>query len=269
MATTNKPKEVAIKKRAQIDKAMQVMMVAVGAAAVVLGCSIVLSIYFVKWIMFNAKVIGEKDRIIGDFKTIQNNVSALSSNIEVLSGDENLEVVARVRENRCMAIDGSPIDTENNIGLSRICSALRVIPDALPATQNPEAVYASLNKLFLETKDESGKPVEPESITPGNIGDMYGIELAEGLNLVPVALLIENTAITARAVLDTIERSIRNYDVMSATIAWRSSSVGMTMADMIELRGNVVAYYSDGVEAMLKQLTIYADDKRAGTGGGG
>jgi len=266
MATTSKPKEVAIKKRAQIDKAMQVMMIAVGAAAVVLGCSIVLSVYFVKWIVFNTKVIGEKDRIIRDFKTIQSNVDELSSNIEVLSENENLEVVARVRENRCMTIDGSPIDVTDNIGLSRICSALRVIPDALPATQNPEAVYASLNKLFLETESETGAPVEPESITPGNIGDMYGLELAEGLNVVPAALLIENTAITTRAVLDTIERSIRNYDIISATIGWRSSSAGMAMTDMIELRGNVVAYYSDAVEAVLKQLTIYADDSKAGGG---
>ncbi|MCL1839831.1 hypothetical protein FWF89_02415 [Candidatus Saccharibacteria bacterium] len=259
-------KEVAIKKRAQIDKATQTMLIAVGLASVVLGCAMVLSVYFIKWIIFNTKVIAEKDAIIKDFETVQKNVVTLASNVEALSENENLEVVARVRENRCMTIDGGPVDTGNNIELSRICSALRVIPDALPSVQNNEAVYASLNKLFLETKDEFGDPVEPESITPGSGSGAYGLEIPEGLGVIPVALLIENTAVTTRAVLDTIERSIRNYDVLTATIAWRSSGEGGLMTDMIELRGNAAAYYSTAVEAVLKTKTIYADDSK-NTGG--
>ena len=263
---TNKPKEVAIKKRAQIDKATQNMMVAVGLASVILGTALVLSVYFIKWIVFNTSVIAAKDEVIKDYKIIQDNIGELATNVKALSEDEGLEVVARVRENRCVTVGGGLVDMTDNIGLSRICSALRVIPDALPATQNNEAVFASLNKLFLETMDEKGRPVEPESITPG-AGGSIGANSIPGLNAISVALLIENTAVTTRAVLDTIERSIRNYDILSAQIAWRSSGEGSKMTDMIELRGNAVAYYVDAVEAALQTKTIYADSSKNGTGG--
>jgi hypothetical protein len=259
-------KEVAIQKRAQIDKATQTMLIAVGLASVVLGCAIVLSVYFVKWITFNAKVIGEKDLIIKDLEVIQANVGRLADNVNILSENENLEVMARVRENRCVTFDGDPIDTTNNVELARVCSALRVIPDALPATQNNEGAYASLNKLFLETRNEAGNPVEPESIGPGGSGGA-GVSLESGLNAIPVSLLIENTAFTTRAVLDTIERSIRNYDIQAVTIAWRDSS-------RIELRGNAVAYWSDAVTVGLKKKIVYADKNKVtspggvGTGGG-
>ena len=261
-------KEVAIKKRAMIDSATQTMLLAVCLASIALGCALVLSIYFTKWIVFNTKVIAEKGMVIEDFKTVQNNIRTLTANVDELADNENLEVVARVRENRCTALGGGAIDTTNNLELSRICSALRVIPDALPSTQNNEAVYASLNKLFLETKNEGGTPVEPEYIGSGN-EDVYGLNLPAGLNATPVALLIENTAFTTRAVLDTVERSIRNYDILKAMITWRrSGEEGSVLTDMIELRGNAVAYYTDAMVVTLKTKTIYADDeKNANTAG--
>lgn len=260
-------KEVAIQKRAQIDKATTHMLVAVGAASIILGSAIVLSVYFVKWITFNSKVIGEKDLIIDDFKTIQNNVAELSRNVDALSENEDLEVVGRVRENRCMDVDGNPVDTTDRIEIARICTALRVIPDALPSTRNDEAVYASLNKLFLETKDEAGNSIEPESISPGTSSGGSSSDASIGMGTIPVSLSIGNSSVITRAVLDTIERSIRNYDILNATIAWRSSSTDGE-ADMIELRGSAVAYYSDSVSAELKTKTIYADDSKRSTVGG-
>ena len=253
-------KEVAIKKRAQIDKATQNMFIAVCAASIVLGAAIVLSIYFIKWMVFNARVIGEKSQIITDYKTIQGNVEKLAENVQMLSENENLEVVARARENQCMNFTSSAVDTPDRIELARICSALRVIPEALPSTENLGATLASLNKLFLETNDEQGNPVDPDSVNPGSTESE--MELSEGLGIIPVSLAIEKNSVTTRAVLDTIERSIRNFDIQTATIAWRSSSAEGGV-DMIELRGNAVAYYSSSVVAAAKQKTIYADDSKA------
>jgi len=260
-------KEVAIKKRAQMDKATQVMLVAVGVASVALGCALVLSIYFIKWIGFNTKVIGEKDKIIKDFETIQHNVATLGKNIEALSSNEDLEVVARAREERCARfaegdIEEGMVDMRTSIEISRICTALRVIPDTLPSVRNDEAVFASLNKLFLETRDEAGSPVEPDQISGGNT-NVWGLQLEAGMNVTSVAILIENTAFTTKAVLDTIERSIRNYDMRAVTISWRSSDRDNPMRDRIELRGNALAYYADPVETSLKIKTIYADDSKA------
>ena len=261
-------KEVAIKKRAQIDQATQIMLVAVCLASMALGCAAVLSVHFVKWMGFNAKVMGEQDAVIKDFKEIQKNMEVLAMNVDALSENEDLEVMARTRENRCMGPDGRLINLRGEIGLSRTCSALRVIPDTLPSVQNEEAVYASLNRLFLETKNEDGSPVEPEAISPGS-GSNSGSssQLPEGLSVVPVTLLIRDTATTAKAVLSTIESSIRGYDVVSAMITWRGGSDGGAVAEQIELRGNAAAYYSVPTEAILKQRTIYADDSRTAGGG--
>jgi hypothetical protein len=262
-------KEVAIGKRAQLDKASQRMFLAVCAASVVLGLALVGSIFFIKWMVFNGKVISRKDQIISDYKTIQSNVNVLSQNIigsdtvPGLANNANLEVIARARGTSCVSIDGTPVDTEDDVELARICSALRVIPDALPSVRNDEAAYASLNKLFLLTKDENGQPVEPESIAPGSNNPTTD---NSGLSTIPVSLSIKNTSTTARAVLDTIERSIRNYDIRSATIAWRSSD-GINR-DQIELRGTAVAYYSLPVEAVTKTEIIYADDSNRPTAGG-
>ncbi len=257
-------KEVAIKKRAQIDQATQIMLIAVGAASIVLGCATVFSVYLFKWIIFNSKVIGEKSLVIEDYKTIQTNVEKLAGQVDALADNEYLEVVARVRADRCQSVEEGLIDIRENIELARICSALRVIPDALPAVQNDEAVYASLNKLFLETSDESGQPVIPESISPGSgfaTSDQSLLEI--GISTIPVNLMIENTAITTRAFLDTVERSIRNYDIQTAVIEWRSNSPDDNSLDVIELRGNASAYYSGAIQAEQKRKTIYADDSKA------
>lgn len=255
-------KEVAIKKRAQMDKATKQMLVSVGIAAVLFGCAIVLAIYFSKWIVFNATVIGEKSSVIEDLKTVQSNMKALTNNVTALSLNENLEVVGRTRESSCANYNEEE-DDNDRIEIARICSALRVIPDALPSTQNDEAVYASLNKLFLMTSDEEGNPVEPEAITPGNVYSS-GLTLADGMGGIGVSLSIENTSNLTKAVLNTMERSIRNYDILTATISWKSSSNDGD-SDMIELRGSAVAYYSSSVAAELKSKTIYADSEKAKT----
>jgi hypothetical protein len=271
-------KEVAVKKRAQIDKATQTMLLAVGLASIVLGCAAVLSVWCIKWIIFNTKVTGEKGKVIEDFKTIQDNVKELADNIDALSENENLEVIARVRGSQCKTIEGDLVDMRGNVELTRVCSALRVIPDALPSVSvggepNNEAAYASLNKLFLETRDKDGEMVQPELIAPGG-GGGGNLALDPSLGTVPAALLIENTATTTRAVLDTIERSIRNYDILTVRIVWRNSGGGKVDDEdeevRIELRGNAVAYYANAMEAMLKAKVIYADDsKNTMTGGTG
>ncbi|MDR3298175.1 MAG: hypothetical protein LBT19_02280 [Candidatus Nomurabacteria bacterium] len=255
-------KEIAIAKRAAIDKASRKMFLAVCGASIILGLALVGSIYFIKWMSFNGKVIARKGEIIKDYKDIQSNVAALRNNIigdgasdSGLANNLNLEVMARARDAGCVDIDSNPVDTEDNVELARICSALRVIPDALPSVRNDEAVYASLNKLFLLTHDGNGNPVEPESISPGGNG---GTDASTGLNTIPISLSVKNTGSTTRAVLDTIERSIRNFDIQNATISWRGGSGNNS--DQLELRGTAVAYYSSPIKAVTKTETIYADD---------
>lgn len=259
-------KQVALKKRAMIDKATQKIFLTICVMGVVLGLALVGSIYFIKWMSFNGKVIARKDEIIQSYKEIQKNIESLKTEIigngeddaNNLANNEYLEVIAGAREASCRTFDGGLVDVSNDIELARTCSALRVIPDALPSVENSVAVYASLNKLFLMTEinGQTGV-VEPDSISPG--GNSKTDEKT-GLSTIPVNLSIRENGSTTKAILDTIERSIRNFDIQNVTISWWG---GNGDNGEIELRGSAVAYYSGAVEATKKSEVIYADDKNA------
>ncbi|MBQ6375351.1 hypothetical protein IJJ37_00210 [Candidatus Saccharibacteria bacterium] len=96
--------------------------------------------------------------------------------------------------------------------LIQSCSALRIIPDALPAFKNEEALLSSLNKIFLL----SGW--EPESLSP--TGTSTASTLGNNLNTFSVRLSVEADSATTLTVLDNIERSIREFNIERATIGW-------------------------------------------------
>ena len=110
--------------------------------------------------------------------------------------------------------DSATTDEEAEVAseLIQSCSALRIIPDALPAFKNEEALLSSLNKIFLV----SGW--EPESLSP--TGTSSTSNLGVGLNTFSVRLSVEADTATTITVLDNIERSIREFNIERATIEW-------------------------------------------------
>ena len=103
-------------------------------------------------------------------------------------------------------------EISNASGLLRRCSALRIIPDALPAFKNEEALLSSLNKIFIISN------WEPESISPS--GDTSASAIGKNLNTIAVQLTVEADTSTTTNVLNNIERSIRNFNIYRATIEW-------------------------------------------------
>ena len=114
--------------------------------------------------------------------------------------------------------------------LIKSCSALRVIPDALPAYKNEEALLASLNQLFLVSN------WEPESLSPS--GTTAAATIGTNLNAISVNLSIEADSATTMNVLNSIEHSIREFDIERATIEWGGNN-------NLVLRANATAYYMD------------------------
>lgn len=114
--------------------------------------------------------------------------------------------------------------------LIRSCSALRIIPDALPAFKNEEAMLASLNKIFLL----SGW--EPESLSP--TGTIEAASFGNNLNDISVNFSIETNSDTTQKVLTNIDRSIRDFNIKSATIEWSSNNSLIVQAQSS-------AYYMD------------------------
>ena len=128
--------------------------------------------------------------------------------------------------------------------LIKSCSALRVIPDALPAFKNEEALLASLNKLFIVSN------WTPESISPA--GSASTSELYPGLNTLNVSLSVEADSTTTLNVLNNIERSIREFDIKRATIEWGSDNT-------LQLEAQATAYYMDPSKVTETTKTISAE----------
>ena len=130
--------------------------------------------------------------------------------------------------------------------LIKSCSALRIIPDALPAFKNEEALLASLNKLFIE----SGW--QPESLSPS--GTTSASTLGTGLNAISVRLAVEADTGTTMRVLNNVERSIREFDIERATIEWGGNNT-------LSLSAQATAYYVDPATITETTETIKAEGK--------
>lgn len=114
--------------------------------------------------------------------------------------------------------------------LIKSCSALRVIPDALPAYKNEEALLASLNKLFNISN------WLPESLSPS--GSTATSEIGQNLNTISVSLSVEAGTDTTMTVLNNIERSIREFNIENATISWETEGT-------LSLSAQATAYYTE------------------------
>ena len=276
----NNPDGPASSKRLKISKTQQETLLIVLIAAVVLGVCGVLAVFFGKYIGFNSKVLDAKDAAIADYeKTILNiglckdtdreeirkcNPDTLDStsmpgslryNVMVnMANNSDLESVARESQEDCYDSDGKKIDfqekfddTENDeekaryLAMLKMCSALRVIPDALPAQPNEEALMSSLNQIFNMSN------WEPEALSPsGNV-----VSGTEGLSTIPVSLSVEANSDKTMNVLNNIERSIRTFDLQTATVSWSGEN-------FLTLQSQGVAYYTEDADVAETNKTVYA-----------
>lgn len=124
--------------------------------------------------------------------------------------------------------NGTEEDLIKAVALIKSCSALRVIPEALPAFKNEEALLASVDKIFRI----SG--TEPESLSPSEDTGVanYGVNLYT----IPVRLSIESDAGTVNTLLDNVEKSIRNFNIDRATIEWSGNN-------KVEFQAQATAFY--------------------------
>lgn len=260
----NKPADT---KRVRISKAQQITMLEVLVASLILGTCIVVAIFLIKYIKFNTKIIAAKNDAISAYdQTIRNvgvcadtdrngrlndkeleacspNAVALSSvpnslryNVfQVMAQNADLESVARKRSqeleklcydaagnkfdfNRLVSQATSDTERERYLQSLKACSALRVIPDALPARKNTEALMASLNQIFIESN------WEPENISPRD--DRILTEI-EGVEAIPVSMRYQGSDAKVLSVLYNIEKSIREFDIVTATVEWNSAGLSL------------------------------------------
>lgn len=255
-------KGVAFAKWAKIDKAQRNMLISVCVVSVFLGITLVGGIYFAKVIVFNSKVIAEKDKIINNYKSIQSSLQSISTQVSEMSQSERLEAVARTRSTDCTEQIMEGLASENGIEdveLARTCTALRVIPDALPSKLNQEATLASLNQLL----NWSNNGIGIESISGADVGEVASDDNGLTVSSIGASISLSDEASNVRKSLSIVENSIRNFDIVSANISWvdtydeRGNATGK---QRIELTALYRAYYANGIKIEKKSKKICADD---------
>ncbi|MBR3177531.1 hypothetical protein IKF27_01840 [Candidatus Saccharibacteria bacterium] len=137
----------------------------------------------------------------------------------------------------------------NYLDMMKACSALRAIPDALPAQKNTEALLASLDRLF-DIADW-----QPSGLSPNSSSSRSPYR---GVSALPVSLSVEANSAKTLSVLSTIERSIRTFDITSATIEWIGE-------DTLKLGASARAYYTGEQSLTQKTVTVYADTNKRNT----
>ena len=127
--------------------------------------------------------------------------------------------------------------------LIQSCSALRIIPDAIPAFRNEEALLSSLNMIFNITG------IEPETLSPtGAAGESnYG----KGLESISVRLSVESETPTTVGFLENVEHSIREFNIERATIEW-------AQGNKLVLQAQASAFYMKPSELVETTETIKA-----------
>lgn len=128
--------------------------------------------------------------------------------------------------------------------LIKKCSAVRIIPEALPSKQNTEALLASLNKIMLLSS------WQPEKISPD--GEATPVDIS-GLGFMPLKFSTEANPDIVYSIIENIEKSIRNIDINRATISWGGRG-------RIEFVANATAYYAEHEEYQEKTVTVRASD---------
>lgn len=168
-----------------------------------------------------------------------------------MAQNEDLESVARQRAESCYDESGDKIDfnklyelsddemgREQYMQMSKICSALRVVGDALPAQKNTEALMASLDQIFILTG------TEPERLVPRD-DTIYS--LIDGVEVIPTTVRMEGEDWIVMSVLNNIEKSIREFDITSANVEWTNRGISINaqansyyLGEMVDIETNEV-----------------------------
>ena len=280
--SNSREKGAAFGKWVKIDKAQRNMFIAVCVASVVLGVTAVFVVYFIKVMTFNGTLIGEKDKVIASLKTNQSNLDSLSEKVNELQSNEYLESVARTRSTTdCSnwSNQSSDADFVDNSSLAKTCSSLRVIPDALPSLLNTDANLASLNQLLLWSspsiglvglsssdieydfdfsEDDVDESEESEDSEEENAEDDEGSE--SSIAVIGSSVTVEDNSENVLNMLATIEKSIRNYDLISASLEYDD--------DSYNLNGTFVSYYLPTTKLTKLTKKVCADETNEKCTGG-
>lgn len=221
MATADK--DIAIRKRQQIDSSKKTMFVFVAGAAFIAGVSLVVAFFLVQQIIFHGKVWGIKQQTISTLDKNLTAVDELKSKIRVLETNSAL----------------------NSVKINDDSNALQSVLDALPDNANSDALGASLQNKFIGSVD--GLTLENLSVDSIGSMDDSSSEPVDG-SVITFTMSVSGSADKLKDLLMRFERSIRVIDIVSSDLQANDNSLVLNIqgqayfepAQVIELESKVV-----------------------------
>ena len=224
-------KDVALRKRQQIDSSKRTMFIFVAVAAFVSGMALVVSFFLVQQIWFQGRVISQKQATVNTINANLKAVDGLKDNIRLLDTNEAL----------------------SSVKSSDDSSAVQAVLDALPTEPNADALGASLQVMFVGAID--GLTIESLSVTdPSDEGALA----ASGSDSEPesndpnlgigFSMSVSGSAEQLKALLARFERSIRVIKIDSLRV--EASKDSLTM----DIEGR--AYYQPAYDVKIDKKVI-------------
>lgn len=227
----------AIRKQQQINKSSRNMFLSIAIASALVGFAVVASIFLINKIIFNQRVISAKNKTVQNLRSNNANLPVLKSEIAILETNEAL------RSSRTNPEQG----------------AIRVVIDALPATDNPTALGASVRKLL----SVEGVRIEDLLVSSGDDSlDTNSESLNEEPSMVTNGLSTINFQFKAvgsidalNQVLKKLERSIRAMSIDTVDFEISTGSDGDNQ-DILTVTAH--SFYQPMIEAKLDETIMEA-----------
>lgn len=241
MATSS---TAALRKRAQIAKANRTMFIWIALCSAVVGSSLVVSYFLVQKLVYNEKVLFEKNKT----------VSTLTKNIAMVP---ELEAQVRVLETNSDLASARANEDDQTI---------QVILDALPSDANSLALGASLQSRLLSGVDgvsieslqvepvvgveSSSGSTDGSAVEEGAAADANGTPTGEEGSQYTIAFRfsVNGDQEGLKKILQNLERSIRLIDVRTLRVESQGPQQQMTVAGF--------AYYEPSVKVELKEVPV-------------
>lgn len=199
------PNSNALRKRTQIAKANRTMLLWIAASSAIVGSALVIAFFLGQKLVYNEKVLAEKDKTVSILKFNNAAVPDLEAQVRVLDTNEAL-ASAKAKDND---------------------QTIQVILDALPSDANYLALGGSLQKKLLT--GISGLTLESLQVDPvigveilsdGSVQDASASDLD---NQITFQFSVSGSQTALRRVLTNLERSIRAIDITSLRIESQGS----------------------------------------------
>lgn len=227
--------KTAMRKRQKIESSNKTMFLWVTGMSIVVGFCAVIAWFLIQQIIFQGKVIGERNETVRTLEANNAAVDELRKNVRVLETDKNLLETPKAEPDE---------------------KALQIILDALPADANSLALGASLQRKIIGETD--GVTVESLEVLPTSTEAVAGSEGEEAYsddgelqtaNSMPFRLVVSSNSLgSLRSLLDRFERSIRVIDITKLELERSEDKFTLTL--------EAQAYYEPAVEVKMKKEVV-------------